>query len=126
MTLASFFAIAALVLAAVGLYGVTSYSVAQRKSELGVRVALGAHRRAILRLVLGHALAITLIGIAIGLVLSLALSLVIRSLLLGVTPTDPVTLVGVSVLLTAVAMIASYVPARRAARVDPVIALRGG
>ena len=125
MTLASFFAIAALVLAAVGLYGVTSYSVARRKSELGVRVALGARRSTILRLVLGHALAVTLIGIAIGLVLSLALSLVIRSLLLGITPTDPLTLVGVSVLLTAVAMIASYVPASRAARVDPVIALRG-
>ena len=126
MTLASFFGIAALVLAAVGLYGVTSYSVTQRESELGVRVALGAHRGTILRLVLGHALAITLIGIAIGLALSLALSLVIRSLLLGITPTDPLTLVGVSFLLTAVAMVASYVPARRAARVDPVIALRGG
>ena len=125
MTLASFFAIVALVLAAVGLYGVTSYSVAQRESELGVRVALGAHRPTIMRLVLGHSLAMTLIGIGIGLVLSLALSLVIQSLLLGVTPTDPLTLVGVSVLLAAVAMIASYLPARRAARVDPIVALRG-
>ena len=125
MTLAGFFAIVALVLAAVGLYGVTSYSVAQRESELGVRVALGAHRGTIMRLVLGHGLAMTLIGIAIGLVLSLGLSLVIQSLLLGVTPTDPLTLVGVSVLLAAVAMIASYLPARRAARVDPLVALRG-
>ncbi len=125
MTLAGFFAMAALVLAAVGLYGVTSYSVAQRESELGVRVALGAHRGRIMRLVLGHGLAMTLIGIAIGLVLSLGLSLVIQSLLLGVSPTDPLTLVGVSLLLAAVAMIASYLPARRAARVDPLVALRG-
>ncbi len=125
MTLASFLALAALVLAAVGLYGVTSYSVAQRESELGVRVALGAHRGAIMRLVLGHSLAMTLIGIGIGLVLSFAVSRVIQSLLTGVTPTDPLTLGGVSLLLATVAMIASYLPARRAARVDPLTALRG-
>jgi putative ABC transport system permease protein len=112
-----------LVLAAVGLYGGTSYSVAQRESELGVRLALGAHRGAIMRLVLGHSLAMTLIGI--GLVLSFAVSRVIQSLLSGVTPTDPLTFGGVSLLLASVAMIAIYLPARRAARVDPLMALRG-
>ena len=125
MTLASFFAMAALVLAAVGLYAVTSYSVAQRKSELGVRVALGAHRGAIMRMVLGHSLAMTLLGIGIGLALSFALTRVIQGLLSGVTPTDPLTLIGVSLLLATVSMVASYLPARRAARVDPLTALRG-
>ena len=125
MTLASFFAFTALVLAAIGIYGVTSYSVAQRGSELGVRAALGAGRSAIVRLVLGRGLAMTLIGIGIGLVLSLALSLVIQRLVSGVIPTDPLTVAIVSVLLAAVAMIASYLPARRAARVDPLVALRG-
>jgi predicted permease len=123
MTLTSFFAMAALMLAAIGIYGVTSHSVAQREPELGVRAALGDNRGAIVRLVLGHGLAVTVIGI--GLVMSMALSLIIQRLVVGVTPTDPLTLVIVSALLAAVAMTASYLPARRASRVDPLVALRG-
>lgn len=124
MTLAGVFAVVALVLAAVGLYGVISYSVAQRAPELGIRMALGARNRAILRLVLGNGLVMVGAGIAIGLAASLALTRAIRALLYGVTPTDPVTFVGVSLLLAVVALVASYVPARRAAAVDPARALR--
>ena len=124
MTLASAFALVALVLASVGLYAVISYSVAQRTAELGLRMALGAHHASILRLVLRHGVTVAASGIGIGLVASIALTRAIRSLLVGVTPTDPTTFVGVSLLLAAVALVASYVPARRAARVDPLMALR--
>ena len=124
MTLASVFAFVALGLAAVGLYGVISYSVAQRTTELGVRMALGAQHGSILRLVLRNGATMAIGGIAIGLMASLALTRAIGSLLVGVTPTDPVTFLGVSLLLAAVALIASYIPARRAARVDPMLALR--
>jgi predicted permease len=124
MTLASVFAVVALVLSSVGLYGVISYSVAQRASEIGVRMALGAHDTTILRLVLGNGAVMVASGIGLGLVASLALTRAIRSLLYGVTPTDPVTFVGVSLLLAAVALVATYVPARRAARVDPMAVLR--
>ncbi len=124
MTLASAFAVVALVMAAVGLYGVISYSVTQRASELGVRVALGAHDGAILRLVLRQGAAMAGLGIAIGLIASFGLTRTIRSLLVGVAPLDAPTLVGVSLLLAAVTMVASYFPARRAARLDPVVALR--
>jgi putative ABC transport system permease protein len=124
MTLASVFAFVALVLAAVGLYGVISYSVAQRASEIGVRMALGAHDANILRLVLGNSVAMVAGGISLGLVTSLALTRTIQSLLYGVTPTDPLTFFGVSLLLSGVALLASYVPARRAARVDPMTVLR--
>ncbi len=126
MTLASAFAVVALVMAAVGLYGVISYSVTQRASELGVRVALGAHDGAILRLVLRQGATMAGLGIAIGLIASFGLTRIIRSLLVGggVAPTDAPTLVGVSLLLAGVTMVASYFPARRAARLDPVVALR--
>ncbi len=124
MTLASVFAFVALVLASVGLYAVISYSVAQRTAELGIRIALGAHHGSILRLVLRHGVTVAAIGIGIGLVASIAVTRAIRSLLVGVTPTDPITFIGVSLLLAAVALVASYVPARRAARVDPLLALR--
>ena len=125
MTLASVFAGVALVLAAVGLYGVISYTVAQRAPELGLRKALGAQHGGILRLVLGHGLGLAGAGIGVGVVGALALTRTVRGLLFGITTTDPVTFLGVSLLLLAVTLAASYVPARRAARVDPALTLRG-
>ena len=118
------FAAIALVLAAVGVYGVISYAVSQRTQEIGVRVALGAQRRDVLRLIVGHGAFLGGIGIAIGLAGALGVTGLLRSRLFGVSPFDPVSFVGVSVLLTVIALVASYLPARRAARVDPVEALR--
>jgi putative ABC transport system permease protein len=118
------FAAIALVLAAVGVYGVISYAVSQRTQEIGVRVALGAQRRDVLRLIVGHGAFLGGIGIAIGLAGALGVTGLLRSMLFGVSPFDPVSFVGVSVLLTVIALVASYLPARRAARVDPVEALR--
>jgi len=118
------FAGTALFLAALGIFGVMSYAVVQRSREIGIRVALGAHPAAVLRMVLGHALVLAVVGVAAGLVGALALSRAIAGLLFELSPTDPVTLVAVAVLLTAVALLASYLPARRATRVDPLIALR--
>jgi putative ABC transport system permease protein len=119
------FATLALVLAGIGLYGIVSYAVTQRRGEIGVRVALGAERGNILRLIVRQGMVLTLAGLALGLVLSLALTRLLRSLLFGVTTTDPVTFLLVPLVLAAVALLASYVPASRAARVDPAIALRG-
>jgi putative ABC transport system permease protein len=124
MILLSGFALLALVLSAVGIAGVVGYSVVQRTPEIGVRVALGAQTGDVLRLVLGHSIAWTLGGIAVGLILSFGLLRFLRTLLFGVAPTDPVVLGGVSLVLVGVALAASYVPARRAMRVDPVAALR--
>ncbi len=118
------FAGLALLLAAIGIFGVMSYSVAQRSHEIGIRVALGAQRYQVLRLVVGQGLLLALIGIAAGLAGALALTRYLRSLLFEVSPTDPWTFVGVPVILCAVAVAASYFPARRAARVDPIVALR--
>ena len=118
------FAIIALVLAAVGVYGVISYAVSQRTQEIGVRVALGAQRSDVLRLIVGHGAFLGALGVAIGLVGALSVTRFLRTLLFGVTPFDPVSFVGVAALLTAIALIASYVPALRAANVDPVEALR--
>ncbi|MPY89357.1 MAG: FtsX-like permease family protein [Luteitalea sp.] len=118
------FGLLALVLAAVGIYGVTAYSVAQRAHEIGVRIALGAHQRRILQLVLGQSLRSLLLGLVIGVAGSLALTGVLGSLLYEVEPRDPATLVAVSVLLVGVALFAVFIPARRASRVDPVVALR--
>ncbi|MCI0488403.1 MAG: ABC transporter permease, partial [Blastocatellia bacterium] len=114
----------ALILAAVGTYGVVSYATTQRRYEMGVRIALGATRSSIFRLVLGQSLRLVLIGVAIGVVVSLALTRIMTGFLYGVTATDPMTFLGVSVLLIAVAILAGYTPARRAATVDPMTALR--
>jgi len=118
------FAASALQLAALGIYGVVSYSVWQRTQEIGIRIALGAQRGTVLRMVLRQGLKLTIVGVLIGLSGSLALRQVIVSLLFGVSATEPATFVSVSLLLTAVAATASLVPARRAANVDPMVALR--
>ncbi|HEX6964159.1 MAG TPA: FtsX-like permease family protein, partial [Gemmatimonadaceae bacterium] len=118
------FATLALLLAAVGIYGVISYAVAQRTRELGVRMALGATRRQVLGLVLGQGLRLAAAGVAIGIVAALALSRVVASLLYGVSATDLATFAGVPVALALIAMLATLVPARRATRVDPVVAMR--
>jgi ABC-type antimicrobial peptide transport system permease subunit len=105
-------------------FGVLAYSVAQRTQEIGVRIALGATRGQILKMVLGQGLITVAIGIAIGLVGSFLLTRTMRSMLFEIGPNDPLTMVGIAVLLTLVALAASYIPARRATRVDPMIALR--
>jgi putative ABC transport system permease protein len=118
------FAVLALLLAAIGIFGVMSYSVAQRSHEIGIRVALGAQRGQVLRLVVGQGLLLALIGTAAGLAGAFVLTRYLRSLLFSVSPTDPWTFIAVPVVLCAVAFGASYFPARRAARVDPIVALR--
>jgi putative ABC transport system permease protein len=123
-TLLGVFGSIALVLAAVGIYGVMSYSVTRRKREIGVRMALGAESSDILRLVVGRGLMLTTSGIAIGVGVALMLTRLAERLLFGVSATDPVTFVAVSILLTIVAMAASFIPARRATKVDPMVALR--
>jgi len=118
------FALLALALAVVGLYGVLAHSVSRRTREIGIRMALGADRLAVLRLVLGEGLRLILAGAAIGLGAALALGRVLSSLLYGIQANDPVTFAGVTALLTVVALIACYVPAYRATRVSPMAALR--
>ena len=124
MLLLGSFAAAALILAAIGLYGVIAFGVTQRTREIGVRVALGAQQRDILRLVMQRGMLLIGTGLAIGIAAALALGRVVAGLLYGVTPTDPATLLAVALFLAAVAMLATYLPARRAARVDPMVALR--
>src|SRR4029077_10091678 len=124
MLLAAALAALALVLASIGIYGVTSYSVSQRRNEIGIRIALGAQRRDILKLVLGQGMGSVVAGLAVGLVLSLLLMPTLGSLLFGVRPTDALTYAAVALFLMSVALLACYVPARRAMRVDPMTALR--
>jgi putative ABC transport system permease protein len=118
------FAAIALVLAAVGVYGVISYSVSQRTREIGVRVALGAQRTNVLRLIVGHGALLAAAGIGIGLAGAFGVTRFLRSMLYGVSPFDPVSFVVVTLVLSGIAFLASYLPARRAARVDPIEALR--
>ena len=124
LILIGFFGVVALLLATAGVFGVMAYSVSRRTREIGVRVALGASSREVLGMILGQGLRTIFIGVAIGIAGSLALTRSVESLLFGVTPTDPLTYVAVAVLLTVVAVTASYIPARRAMRVDPMVALR--
>ncbi|HLJ50276.1 MAG TPA: ABC transporter permease [Bryobacteraceae bacterium] len=124
MALVAAFGALALILASIGMYGVISYSVVQRTREIGVRMALGARRTDVFRLVLGQSGRLVLIGVAIGFAASLAVARTMSSFLYGVTATDPGTFVSVAILLATVVMLASYVPARRAMRVDPMVALR--
>jgi predicted permease len=124
MLLLGVFAGLAMVLAAVGIYGVMSYSVAQRTREIGIRMALGAQRSDVMKMTIGQGLRLVLTGVAIGLVGAFVLTRVMSTLLFGVSPTDPLTFISISIVLVSVAVLASYVPALRATRVDPMFALR--
>jgi len=123
VTLALFAAVA-LMLACIGLYGVLAYSVSRRTHEIGVRVALGASRREVLGLVLKRGMALALSGLAAGIVAAFGLTRLLKDMLFGIAPSDPATFMAVSVLLTLVAALACAIPARRAAKVDPMVALR--
>jgi putative ABC transport system permease protein len=119
------FALIALLLAGVGIYGLIRYSIATRLREISIRVAVGAQPRDILGMILREGMSLSLAGLALGLVCAAALGRLLSGLVFGVSATDPVTLVAVSVLLTTVSAAACYVPARRAARLDPLAALKG-
>jgi putative ABC transport system permease protein len=124
MILLAVFAALALVLSCVGIYGVISYVVGQRTHEIGIRMALGAQRGDVLRLVLGEGVRMALVGVACGIAAALGLTRLMAEELFGVTAQDPLTFAVVAILLTLVALLACYLPARRAMRVDPVVALR--
>jgi len=114
----------AVVLAAVGIYGVISYSVSERKREIGIRIAVGADTLTIFRLVVGRVMSFVLGGIVVGIAGALALTRLLETMLYGMSPRDPIVIAGVSLLLAGTALLASWLPARRATRIDPMIVLR--
>jgi putative ABC transport system permease protein len=124
LTLLSLFAGIALVLAIVGIYGVMSYSVTQRTHEIGIRMAIGARPRDVFRMILGQGMKLALIGVGVGLLLAFALTRLMATMLFGVEPTDATTFTGISILLISVALLACYLPGRRATKVEPTISLR--
>jgi putative ABC transport system permease protein len=124
MKLLGSFAALAFILASVGIYGVVSYSVTQRTREIGIRMALGAKQSDVLRLVLAEGFRLTMLGVVLGLAGAFAVTRVLTNLLFAVKPTDPMTFIALPILLAAVALLAGYLPARRAAKIDPLVALR--
>ena len=124
MVLLSAFAAIALLLSSIGIYGVISYVVGQRTHEIGIRLALGAQRSDVLQLMLGEGMKMALIGVALGTAVALGLTHLIARMLYNVSARDPLTFAGVAIVLTGVALAACYIPARRAMRVDPIVALR--
>ena len=123
-TLTSGFGALALLLASIGIYGIMAYTVSGRTNEIGIRMALGAQAGQVLRMVLREAWWLALAGVGVGLIVALVMSYLIQSMLYGLRPTDPITVAGATIVLVTIALAASWIPARRAARIDPMLALR--